>query len=208
MFDEIFTTINNGTGMKEITSRINEMINTLGTTDFKESNLTRGEKNGFVLLADLAARGGLQPELDGLFKSELVSKDQEPQIMAALRYVYTNLTPSEQALLKTKTGNDRDAMMYIYDLYSAKSNVTKYITNEPFAGKASSGSGGAEVLSDIKSNPLARMMMGEGGQPGRYTIVTAKDDKGFSVDSMNYGKAWNVNEDCNLDEFLTKSQID
>jgi hypothetical protein len=59
MSDEILTTINNGTGMKEITSRINEMINTLGTTEYKESNLTRGEKNGFVLLFNLASRSGI-----------------------------------------------------------------------------------------------------------------------------------------------------
>lgn len=208
MSDEILTTINNGTGMKEITSRINEMINTLGTTEYKESNLTRGEKNGFVLLFNLASRSGIQPaNIEGLFKSELITKEQEPQIMSALRYVYTNLTPSEQALLKTKTGSDRDAMLYIYDLYNAKSNTNISITNEPYAAKTGSGDGSGND-SDLKSNPLVRIILGEGGENGKYTVVRSDGDQGFTIDATHYGKVPGINKNCNLDEFLTKSGID
>ena len=208
MRDEILTTVNNGTGMKDITSRINTMINTLGTTELKESNLTQGEKNGFVLLTQLATAAGIKgTDIDALFKSELVSKDQQAQILHALNYVYNNLTNSEKALLISKTGSEEEAINYIGDLYYSKQSITKSITNEPFTGKIG-GEGSGNSSGDIKSNPLARIQMGEGGSPGKFTIRTKEDDKAFTVDAVNYGKVPGIDDDCNLDEFLTKSGID
>lgn len=202
MNDQILTWVNSGTGMKDVTTRVNAMINTLGSSEYKESRLTNGQKAGFRLLTDLAMKYGLEgKDVKSLFDSEIITKEQSVQINAALDYVYTNLTDPEKALLISKTGSDSAAKQYLINLYLSKSSPYLSITNNPYEPKQPSDS------DKVKSNPLLQMMREEGGTPRPLTVLTKKGDEAMTSTGTWYGGIPGVTRDCSLDELLTESGL-
>ena len=200
MDDSILTVINSGTGMKAVTDRINSMISTLGTTEYKESNLTNGEKAGFKLLANLAASAGIKAsDIESLFKSDLITKDQQNQIEAALHYVFINLTDSEKALILSKTGDANEAKKYIYSLYAAKSSPLITIDNTPYESK--------DGVGKVKSNPLLQMLNGEGAVQAPFTMVTKDGTAGFNVTASYLPSINNIKSDCSVEELLNNSNL-
>lgn len=201
--DNILTIVNSGTGMKTVTDRINSMINSLGTTEYKESNLTNGEKAGFRLLTTLAASAGIKAaNIESLYKSELITKDQQNQIEAALHYVFTNLTDSEKALILSKTGDANEAKKYIYSLYAAKSSPLISIENTPYELK-----NGEDGVGKVKSNPLLQMLNGEGAVQAPFTMVTKDGTAGFNVTASYLPTINNIKSDCSIEELLSNSNL-
>lgn len=193
----IFDTVSNATSMVDIDKMIRERLSTLGTTEFQQSGYIAKQNNqilqGLEVLSGARAQNLANDQnlsLDGLYKSEQITKTQKEQAEAALLYIYQTLPNNARTLLALKSGNKENptkgALDVIQNLITSRqsefrsNNYTFQSDLNIDGSKKSSKSGG-----DTKYNQAARIVTGNGMAEDFYLI--GKDGKtGIRINSEQH----------------------
>lgn len=184
--NQILSVVSNGIGMEQIDKMIREKIS-LGTTEMSRSGysvkigsdiyqglnvLEKAQSGAFANQAGMT--------LDGMYKNEVITKDQKQQAEAALRYIYSTLPDNAKTLLSIKSGNasnpQEGAQEIIFQMITSRMNYssssdTKWegtlqnITREIGSGSGSSSSSGSSGSGsgDVKTDPYYNIVRGWGG---------------------------------------------
>lgn len=194
--NEILSVVENGIGIPTITKIIEDAIGNLGTNTISKQGYSY-KKEGQILkgieILQEAANKGVSLEgmsLDGMYKNQLLTKDQYSQAKQAIQYIYDTLPSNAHTLLEVKSGNTENpragALDLIANLVISKTNNTVEFDTDiqtdlnPDGTKKSTSS-----QDDTKSNPLLNIVQGIGGEKSRLNI-NAGNNVEMSVDGLAY----------------------
>lgn len=113
--NQIFDITNNGIGLNKIDELIRKRMSDLGTSESTSTGYT-AKTNGKIMqgiqvLEDAAAQQVAQQgqmTLDGLYKTKVITKDQQQQAQVALKYIYQTLPDNAKAILQLRSGNSEN----------------------------------------------------------------------------------------------------
>ena len=134
MNNQLTKIVQNSIGVPALTSMINNIISNLGSSSMASEGYAAKESgriiNGINLLRQAVLKGVLDKGLsnlsvDGLYKNDLLTKEQTQQARAALDYIYNVLPENAKSLLKIKSdGTNKGVQQMLLSLISSKINNT------------------------------------------------------------------------------------
>lgn len=170
--NDMLEIVGNGIGMSQINKLIQDSVKSLGTSTYSSDGYSAkiaGEiKAGFNFLKSAAAAGANLEGMgiDGLYKSNILTKDQTQQAYKAVQYVYSMLPQNAKTLLMAKTGSQEASINLIGSLIaSGASNETKFTTNlelDAEGRKPGSKKETEEGLDKLKTNVALQFVQGRG----------------------------------------------
>lgn len=223
--NDILRVVENGIGIQKVTSFISDIIDKLGTSTISKSGYTYRQADkilkGVEILQEAASRG-IKPDgmsLDGMYKAQLITKDQYQQAQMASQYIYNALPNNAKTLLEVKSGNTKNPKkgsvdMISYLIMSRASGETsldlEYIQDMNPDGSKKSTSENDSTDKSVKSNPLLDMVRGIGGEDNTILL-----NPGTSAEQSVLGKNYPAQEmgnakpitETSLQNMLVKSGI-
>ena len=169
-FDNGFlTAAENGIGLQSVHDMLDKFVQNLGTNEARIGGYSSTKKQqileAFQTLEQLSAQGvdisGITT-IDGLYKSDIVTKSQAEQIQQALAYSYQMLPDNAKTLLQYKSnGKPLDLIMNLILQQSSS-----YIQFDPTLKANLDGSGldGNNAEDKIKQNTVQQWIRGFGNQ--------------------------------------------
>ena len=112
------------------------------------------------------------------------------------------LSPSQKAILEAHGGVQKNIMLFL----NSQEDYTREQTISPLTGKASDKEE-KDSSEKIKSSPLMQLIMGEGGVPRTWNLITKDSNVKMSVDGMEYPQLPKITEDMSLDRMFSESGI-
>lgn len=108
--DALMDIASNGIGLTEINKQIKGALGSLGHDDNTKESYT--VIKGVETLKEIYNKTGeIKPE--GLYKIKNVSSTQKDQAKAAINYIWSMLPENSKAVLKLKSGSERDAKLLV-----------------------------------------------------------------------------------------------
>lgn len=108
--DALMDIASNGIGLTEINKQIKGALGSLGHDDNTKESYT--VIKGVETLKEIYSKTGeIKPE--GLYKIKNVSSTQKDQAKAAINYIWSMLPENSKAVLKLKSGSERDAKLLV-----------------------------------------------------------------------------------------------
>lgn len=198
--------VENGIGLESVHKLIKDSIANLGTDELSLDGYSKVEKKKLTEglqylqkakqeLGNLSIEDGMT--IDGLYESNVLTKDQADKAVQALQYVYTMLPQNAKSLLAYKAGGQDKAMNIIYDYITAGTSTTnKWSTKivKDKDGNLVDGSGNKNIDLD----PVKAFVLGKGYQQsiplnmgnsytlnvnGRYGLLTDKQGSPLGANS-------------------------
>lgn len=158
--DSIFTTVQNGASIKDVTDQIEKIVSKLGKSTLEQSGYTATQQGqiikGLEILNNAAEHGinfKASMGIDGLYKTTQITENQRNQAKAALQVIYKMLPQNYKALLQFKSGDAQNPDLgalgiiggiissQIDDKYTFKVDRQKDVDAEGKSTKASSSKG-------------------------------------------------------------------
>lgn len=209
----ILNVVNNGIGIDEVTKLLQQVANHIGENTLKYEGLSERTKDGII--KGFMVLNGLQKEfasgmsLDGIYKQNILTKDQMDQAKLALNYLWNTLPNNAKSLLKFKGGSNEGAFNLIQTLvfsgldYSREytQSLIKNPNSEDNNSKSSSSSD-----KDDKSNPYFNMVKQIGGT--ETPIIIRKGNTWLSLIGTNYSSLPDMSgkpiESTSVDDLLNR----
>lgn len=170
--NDILGIVGNGIGMPQINKLIRDSLAQLGTSTYSSdgySSKVAGEVEAGVKFLQSAYKAGANLEgmgIDGLYKSNILTKDQTEQAYKAVSYIYQMLPENAKTLLKVKTGSEQGSINLIASLVgSGMSGESKFTTNlelDAEGRKPGSKKESEEGLDKLKTNVALQFVQGRG----------------------------------------------
>lgn len=172
--NQIFDVVTNGIGINKVEELIKSRLENLGSSESTNVGYT-SKSNGKVMqglqiLDDLASQQLIQEggmTLDGLYKTKVITKDQQQQAQAALKYIYQTLPDNAKAVLQLRSGNaenpSQGAIELIGNIIMSKTSNSKTVEStyqedlNPDGTKKSS-----KGLDDMDLNTATQFLRGSG----------------------------------------------
>lgn len=184
--NQIFDIIQNGIGINKVEELIRDRMQNLGTneqTNVGYTSRANGEiRQGVAVLEELSEQGKQLIQqggmtLDGLYKTKVITKDQQQQALAALKYIYQTLPNNAKAVLQLRSGNEENpaegAIELIGNMIMSKTSSSHTVESDyqenlnPDGTKKSTGK---ESDDGIKTDPYYNMARSTGGEASNITI--------------------------------------
>lgn len=133
----VLKVVKNGIGLEGISKMIKDTIDKLGTSEISKEGYSAIKNkqilNGINILKEAAEKGALSGDgmsIDGLYKNEIITRNQAVQAQMAIDYLKTILPSNAMALLKVKSnGTAKGAEMLLTMLTSSTlSSSTQFNT--------------------------------------------------------------------------------
>ena len=210
--DSVYNTMT-GVGMNQVISKINDIVDKLGTSEKNITGYTSKQSNDIKSgLSALQEAQGLETgamTVDGLYKNKYLSKDQLQQANLALKAVYNSLTPQERTLLSihSQGGSPTETISNI--ILSRTSNTVEFTPtlqaslNVDGTKKASS----SKEPGDENDNPLTQMLEQKGGNPTQLTLITKEGTQAMHAYGTAYPMLNKVKGDMSIKQMLATSGI-
>lgn len=208
MNNAIFDTVQNGIGIEKVDKMIRERLGSLGTSETIRSGYSVKENDqimqGLKVLSQIESEqiaGASGMTLDGMYKNEIITKEQKEQAEAALVYIYSTLPENAKTLLSIKSGNSENPRKGAIDiirqlitsrmtvLNSSKSDyegTLKQITTKGLRSKTENGAVDDQYSDDVKTDPYYNMVRQIGGNDLKLTINKGSNQS-MSVNGKVYG---------------------
>lgn len=180
--NQIFDTIQNGIGINKVEELIRDRMQNLGTneqTNVGYTSRANGEiRQGIAVLEELSEQGKQLIQqggmtLDGLYKTKVITKDQQQQALAALKYIYQTLPNNAKAVLQLRSGNGENpaegAIELIGNMIMSKTSSSHtvesdYQENLNLDGTKKSTGKGSGTLTDEDMNVVQQFLAGYGNK--------------------------------------------
>lgn len=157
----ILRVVSNGIGEKQVTELLLQVANNMGKDVLQQEGYS--QKNGEAITRGMGVLQEAYTQgmtVNGLYKQEYLSEDQEAQIAAALKYLWSALPENAKVFLKYKSdGSESGAVGLMSDLLFSrnshkqefKQNLAKSLDNE-------------ESGENAQLDPVKAMILGMGYQ--------------------------------------------
>lgn len=129
----ILKVVKNGVGIEGVTKMIQDIVKNLGTSETSKEGYTAIKNkqilNGINILKEAAEKGAFSGDgmsVDGLYKNEIITKNQATQAQMAIDYLKASLPTNVMALLKVKsngTSKGAEALLTTLTTASMSSSV-------------------------------------------------------------------------------------
>lgn len=168
--NEILAVVRNGIGMAEVTKEIQQVIEKIGTSEVsgegylstQQGKLIHGLEDFQAAVQAASGKFNFNGTVNDLYKYKLLTKEQASQAQAAMTYVYSTLSPTAKALLKSKTDlTDKGALQLLQTLVASTMDSTQTFDIDLEGGKTAatksktSGTGGS--AGNLKATQLVDM---------------------------------------------------
>ena len=162
--NDILRVVSNGIGEKQVTELLLQVANNMGKDVLQQEGYS--QKNSEAITRGM---GELQEAytqgmtVNGLYKQEYLSEDQNAQIAAALKYLWSSLPENAKVFLKYKSdGSESGAVGLMSDLLFSRNNYKQEfrqnLTKHPDSNSDDNKSGKIEL------DPVKAMILGMGYQ--------------------------------------------
>lgn len=122
--------VENGIGMTEIDKYIREATQSLGTTEISQGGYSVQDQQDIIAGLNVLKEHRHGMPLSGLYKNEIINKNQAAQAQKALQYVYSILPNNAKTLLKYKTGSVEGSLELIQSYIQAQQSGTSSFDTE------------------------------------------------------------------------------
>ena len=221
--NRVLDVVKNGIGISKVTKMIQDILNTVNSTEFKKEGYTSTDGQNIIK----GAQALQQREVDangmaipGTYKYSKSFKSNSQEIKAAVNYIASTLPENARTLLELHSGNKdnpkQGALDLILQLAAAKTEVTDNEDNQLIAGYNSTGSpvsknGQKDMFDLLKSNQLAAIQSAYGGNNYIYSFQPKDSNASYSIAGTNYGAIKDINNkvitDASYQELLAKSGL-
>lgn len=197
--------VENGIGLETVHKLIKDSVANLGTDEYSMDGYSKREKKGvteglqYLQYAQQQTGRSIGDgmTLEGLYESNVLTKDQTAKAYQALQYVYAMLPQNAKSLLAYKAGSDEGALDLIASYITAGTSVTRKFETKMVKdknGDSLEGSGNKNIDLD----PVKAFVLGKGYQQsialnmgnsytlnvnGRYGILTDKSGNALGANS-------------------------
>ena len=224
--NDVLGVVKNGIGISKVTKMIQDILNTVNSTEFKKEGYTSSDGQNIIKGAqalkerDVDANGMAIP---GTYKYSKSLKSNSQEIKAAVQYIAATLPENAKTLLELHSGNKdnprQGALDLILQLAAAKTEVHDNEDNSLIAGYDSTGTpvsktknGQKDAFDLLKSNQLAAIQSNFGGNRTTYTFQPKDSNASYSIAGTNYGAIKDntsnkVITDVSYQELLAKSGL-
>ena len=162
--NDILRVVSNGIGEKQVTELLLQVANNMGKDVLQQEGYS--QKNSEAITRGM---GELQEAytqgmtVNGLYKQEYLSEDQNAQIAAALKYLWSSLPENAKVFLKYKSdGSESGAVGLMSDLLFSRNNYKQEfrqnLTKHPDSNSDDNKS------NKIELDPVKAMILGMGYQ--------------------------------------------
>ena len=162
--NDILRVVSNGIGEKQVTELLLQVANNMGKDVLQQEGYS--QKNSEAITRGM---GELQEAytqgmtVNGLYKQEYLSEDQNAQIAAALKYLWSSLPENAKVFLKYKSdGSESGAVGLMSDLLFSRNNYKQEfrqnLTKHPDNNSSDDNGGKVEL------DPVKAMILGMGYQ--------------------------------------------
>ena len=162
--NDILRVVSNGIGEKQVTELLLQVANNMGKDVLQQEGYS--QKNSEAITRGM---GELQEAytkgmtVNGLYKQEYLSEDQNAQIAAALKYLWSSLPENAKVFLKYKSdGSESGAVGLMSDLLFSRNNYKQEfrqnLTKHPDSNSDNNKS------DENKLDPVKAMILGMGYQ--------------------------------------------
>lgn len=161
--NNILRVVSNGIGEKQVTELLLQVANNMGKEVLQQEGYS--QKNGEAITRGMGVLQEAYTQgmtVNGLYKQEYLSEDQEAQIAAALKYLWSALPENAKVFLKYKSdGSESGAVGLMSDLLfsrnSHKQEFKQNLTKHP-------DSSSDNESNKSKLDPVKAMILGMGFQ--------------------------------------------
>jgi hypothetical protein len=197
--------VENGIGLESVHKLIKDSVANLGTDEYSMDGYSKKEKKGvteglqYLQYAQQQTGRSIGDgmTLEGLYESNVLTKDQTAKAYQALQYVYAMLPQNAKSLLAYKAGSNEGALDLIANYITAGTSVTRKFETKMVKdknGDSLDGSGNKNIDLD----PVKAFVLGKGYQQsialnmgnsytlnvnGRYGILTDKSGNALGANS-------------------------
>lgn len=197
--------VENGIGLETVHKLIKDSIANLGTDEYSMDGYSKREKKGVTeglqylqqAQQQMGRNIGDGMTLEGLYESNVLTKDQTTKAYQALQYVYSMLPQNAKSLLAYKAGSNEGALDLIANYITAGTSVTRKFETKIVKDKDGNlvdGSGNKNIDLD----PVKAFVLGKGYQQsiplnmgnsytlnvnGRYGLLTDKQGSPLGANS-------------------------
>lgn len=199
--NEILAVVRNGIGMAEVTKEIQQVIEKIGNSQTssegylatKQGRIIRGLEDFQQAIQAASGSVSYNGTVNDLYKFKLLTKDQASQATEALAYVYTTLSPTAKALLKSKTDlTDAGAQKLLQTLVASTMDSTQEFSIDLEGGKSASSKSGSsgKDSTNLKATQLVDMVKSIEGVKSSMLI-----DRGDGIQMSITGRQFNLIND-------------
>ena len=162
--NNILRVVSNGIGEKQVTELLLQVANNMGKDVLQQEGYS--QKNSEAITRGMGALQEAYTQgmtVNGLYKQEYLSEDQNAQIAAALKYLWSSLPENAKVFLKYKSdGSESGAVGLMSDLLFSRNNYKQEfrqnLTKHPDSNSDDNKSGKIEL------DPVKAMILGMGYQ--------------------------------------------
>ena len=157
----ILRVVSNGIGEKQVTELLLQVANNMGKEILQQEGYS--QKNGEAITRGMGVLQEAYTQgmtVNGLYKQEYLSEDQEAQIAAALKYLWSALPENAKVFLKYKSdGSESGAVGLMSDLLFSRNNH-----KQEFKQNLAKSTDTEESGENAQLDPVKAMILGMGYQ--------------------------------------------
>lgn len=157
----ILRVVSNGIGEKQVTELLLQVANNMGKEVLQQEGYS--QKNGEAITRGMGVLQEAYTQgmtVNGLYKQEYLSEDQEAQIAAALKYLWSALPENAKVFLKYKSdGSESGAVGLMSDLLFSRNSH-----KQEFKQNLAKSTDNEESGENAQLDPVKAMILGMGYQ--------------------------------------------
>lgn len=159
--NNILRVVSNGIGEKQVTELLLQVANNMGKDVLQQEGYS--QKNGEAITRGMGVLQEAYTQgmtVNGLYKQEYLSEDQEAQIAAALKYLWSALPENAKVFLKYKSdGSESGAVGLMSDLLFSRNSH-----KQEFKQNLAKSTDNEESGENAQLDPVKAMILGMGYQ--------------------------------------------
>ena len=159
--NNILRVVSNGIGEKQVTELLLQVANNMGKDVLQQEGYS--QKNGEAITRGMGVLQEAYTQgmtVNGLYKQEYLSEDQEAQIAAALKYLWSALPENAKVFLKYKSdGSESGAVGLMSDLLFSRNSH-----KQEFKQNLAKSPDNEESSENAQLDPVKAMILGMGYQ--------------------------------------------
>lgn len=175
--NNLLSIVQYSTSMEVVNKQIKDIISNLGTSTNSNEGYARSSQliTGIQQYMQAVQEVGQSATPEQLYKSKILTKDQERQAQLAINYVYSSLPENAKSLIKTKTknGTGEEAIALVSQLISMSTSDTSEFSIDMQKTKDGETTDPTDPFSKLKLSPVDMLQAGY-GQKEIVTIQTAE----------------------------------
>lgn len=175
--------VENGIGSIKIDEYIRNLMMTLGTSELQQQGYSVQDQNEIVAGLNVIKEHAQGMPLAGLYKNDIIDKNQIKQANKALRYIYNMLPLNAKTLLQYKTGSEEKSIELVQAYVEAQMSNTRDFNTDyvlDLTGKKPGEADTKEQQMNITS-PIAFL-----NRKGYYTNVEINPGTSFAFNATVY----------------------